>query len=114
MRTLDYGRKLPEDTDPGELWFPAFEYNIQRDDEHDHDGDNSPRLTSVTSSLPSTQDILSADWVSLGGGTGLYYQDVVLPIINTIQLQFDDLSMEFRLTSKIGRASCRERVYVLV
>lgn len=107
MRTLDYGRKVPETSDPGELWFPAIEANIARDDAHDHDGSDSKRLSGPGSSDVETQAIAAAGWAALGDGSGQYSQTIALPTVNGTQLQYDAISIEFRL-------STGERVYPLV
>lgn len=49
MQTLTYGRQLPQDGDTGssDFW-DNLEFNIQRDDAHDHDGTDSARLTATS------------------------------------------------------------------
>jgi len=67
MQTLTYGYKKPETNDKGPVVFPAMEDNIDQINDHNHDGANSKKLTSASiDSVP--QNVLAADWVSLGGG----------------------------------------------
>lgn len=46
MQVLTNGYKLPETGDFGDVWFPAIEDNIQRLNDHTHDGTNSEKLES--------------------------------------------------------------------
>lgn len=99
MRTLTYGLKLPETADPGETWFGALEDNIEQLDAHTHNGTDSPAITGVVAVDLSTQSILAAAWVAEAGSTGLYYQDITLPTVLSVQLQFDEVAMEFRTSA---------------
>lgn len=77
MIILSNGQKLPETGDFGDVWFPALEDNIQRNNDHDHDGTNSNQLSSQNI-LGVVQSILSGDFsadgdrlsatISLAGG----------------------------------------------
>ena len=47
MDLTTYGYRLPEAGDPAKTasgWFASMEFNINRLDEHDHDGANSSLL----------------------------------------------------------------------
>lgn len=77
MITLSYGYKLPEDGDKGNTLFTALEDNIERLNDHNHDGANSPPLT-ATSIVGVAQNISSGSWVA-NGPTGFYRQLVTLP-----------------------------------
>ena len=48
MRTLSNGYQQPETGDLGGEFFPALEQNIQRTNDHSHDGLNSNRLDSAS------------------------------------------------------------------
>ena len=48
MRILSNGYQLPETGDFGSTWFPAIENNIQRINDHNHDGTNSPSLSAAS------------------------------------------------------------------
>ena len=48
MIVLSNGYKLPETGDFGNIWFPAIEDNIQRLNDHTHDGSNSEKLPSTS------------------------------------------------------------------
>lgn len=65
MVILSNGFKLPETGDFGDVWFPALEDNIQRTNDHNHDGNNSSRLQA--SSIDAiVQNIISANFSPSG------------------------------------------------
>lgn len=76
MLTLTYGFKKPQTGDRGPTVFPAMEENIQKLNDHTHDGLNSSLLSSA-SIAAVTQTLLAGSWVSQGNG--LYKQTVTLP-----------------------------------
>lgn len=76
MLTLSYGYKKPQTNDKGPIVFPALEGNIQRLNDHTHDGANSAKLPS-TSLSPSSATLLAGAWTLVGDG--LYKQTVTLP-----------------------------------
>jgi len=92
MQTLTYGYKKPQTGDKGSVFFPALEDNIQRLNDHDHDGTDSAKLTaaSVTS---VAQTLLLANWVSVGDG--LFRQLVTCPGT----LKVDEQGMRFQIAS---------------
>lgn len=73
MRVLSYGYEKPQLDDTGDEFFPAQERNIQRLNDHKHDG------TLGALNAPGTQTISSASWVAVGGMVGTYSQTVTLP-----------------------------------
>lgn len=50
MDVLSYGYKKPQDGDTGDVFFPAIEDNIQRVNDHTHDGVNSAFIASQSPS----------------------------------------------------------------
>lgn len=92
MQTLSNGYKKPETGDKGSVFFPALEDNIQRVNDHTHNGTDSEKLN-ANSVDAVNQSILNASWVTAGGG--LYKQTVTLPGT----LQFDTTTMMFRINS---------------
>lgn len=94
MITLTYGQKIPETGDRGVPLFQALEENFTRTDAHNHDGINSPALTSA--SLVGVADsILAAGWVTYGGPIGHYRQLVTMHI----GFLFDTTKMGFRMST---------------
>lgn len=92
MQTLSYGYEKPQNTDTGDVYFPAMERNIQRLNDHTHDGINSAPLASTS------QDILAANWSAAPIGGGLYRQLVTMPspyLYDTAQIWFKLSSGEF-------------------
>lgn len=58
MIILSNGYKLPETGDFGDVWFPALEDNIQRLNDHTHNGTDSEKILS-TSVTGVNQTVLS-------------------------------------------------------
>lgn len=72
LSTLSYGFIKPSDPTYGDQFFPAMETNIQKMNDHTHDGSNSAPIAATT------QTVSSASWGSdLGGGT--YRQLITTP-----------------------------------
>ena len=91
MIILSYGYKKPQNPDTGAVFWPALEFDIQRLNDHTHNGvDSAP--------LVKTQTISSASWgADLGGGS--YRQLITLPNTASTVLTFDAVSIEIRLAS---------------
>jgi hypothetical protein len=69
---LSFGYERPENTCTGDVWFPAMERNIQRMNDHTHDGVNAGFIAA------NIGQALAANWgVDLGGGS--YKQLLTLP-----------------------------------
>ena len=65
MQTLSYGYKKPQVGDKGLPLFNALAEDIQRVNDHSHDGVNSPPLTAQ--SIQGIQaTVLAANWVAYG------------------------------------------------
>lgn len=105
MLTLTYGYKKPEANDKGPVVFPALEDDIQQLNDHDHDGSNSKLLPS-TSLVATSQTILAANWVSLGGGN--YSQQVTMSpgtLYDTTTLTFRDPTTGEYLYPSVAKVS---------
>lgn len=89
MITLSYGYKKPQNPDTGDVVFPAMELNIQKLNDHTHNGTDSAPLAS------QTQTISSGSWLAAPVGGGLYRQLVTIPS----GLSIDTCSIWFRLSS---------------
>lgn len=76
MQILSYLFKKPQTGDKGSVFWPALEEDIQKMNDHTHNGSNSARLSS-SSITASTQAISSVSWSATSGGT--YRQLVTLP-----------------------------------
>jgi len=71
MLTLSKGFEKPQNPDTGDVWFPAMERNIQKLNDHNHNGVNSQSL-GVTTQLINT-------WTpNAGAGLG-WYKLVTIP-----------------------------------
>jgi len=68
--TLSHGFVKPQTGDRGVVWFPALEGNIQKLNDHTHDGSNSS-LISITAlnRSPLSQSLLLAGWSAVGDGS---------------------------------------------
>lgn len=67
MITLSYGYKKPEAGDRGSVFFPAMEDNIQRLNDHSHNGIDSAPL-SATSFASGSVTALAAGWALVYSG----------------------------------------------
>jgi hypothetical protein len=93
MLTLSYGYKKPQNGDKGQPLFDALADDIQRVNDHTHDGVNSPPLTAQ--SLQGIQaTIPAASWAAYGP-TGHYRQLVTM----VSGFNYDTCFMSFRLTT---------------
>lgn len=92
MITLSFGYQLPQTNDKGPVVFPALEANIQRLNDHNHDGSNSPKISSAAIQ-PLTAAVAAGSWVAQGGG--IYKQTITLPA----SLSYDTTGFDVRLAS---------------
>ena len=76
--TLSYGFEKPATGDKGSIFWPILEDNIQRTNDHTHNGSNSAKI-SASASTAVVQTVTSAGWSGVGGG--LYRQTVTLPAL---------------------------------
>lgn len=90
--TLSYGYIQPENGDKGSTWFPALNDNIERLNDHSHNGIDSTLLPSTSISGASVS-IPSASWVL--DVTGRFKQDVVVPA----GYNMDDYAIAFYLST---------------
>jgi len=81
--TLSYGFKKPQDGDKGSTFWDDLEFDIQRTNDHSHNGVDSAVLASANVTT-TTQNILAAGWVSQGNG--YYRQLVTMPSSPTAML----------------------------
>lgn len=92
MQVLSYGYKQPDTGDRGSIWFPALNFDIQRLNDHNHDGTNSTKLTGASISGISA-NLNASDWVAVAGQPGTFSQDVNMPT-GTL---FKDYTPSFRI-----------------
>lgn len=71
MLILTKGYEKPQNTDTSDAWMPAMERNIQRMNDHTHNGTDGAPVANTS------QNILAASWVATAGGT--YRQLVTVP-----------------------------------
>lgn len=78
MQTLSNGYLLPETGDRGNVFFPALESNIQRLNDHSHNGSDSERLTiEALEGSTDTTSLVPANWVLQANE--LYRAPVTMP-----------------------------------
>lgn len=92
MTTLTYGMQIPANGDYGSVFYPALAANFTQLDSHNHNGTNSPKITSLSLS-PTTLAVLASAWVLVANG--IYRQAVTVPA----GLSFDTTIVSFRDTS---------------
>lgn len=90
--TLSYGYIKPQSGDKGNTFFGELEQNIQRVNDHTHDGSNSAKLTGQSVDAVN-QTLSSGSWVLVSGST--YRQLVTMPGT----LQFDTSNLQFQINS---------------
>lgn len=66
--TLSYGFKKPQAPDPGSVWMPEHEQNIEQLNNHNHNGSNSSKLDATTSLTRPTSTITNVGWTPVSGG----------------------------------------------
>lgn len=114
MQTLSFGYKQPETGDPGSVWFPAIEDNIERLNDHTHNGTDSAQLTpSSLSKSAFKSTILAVGWSA--GSNGNYSQTITVPAgvteINNYVVIFYITSSGVRVFPTMQRVS--ETTYTL-
>ena len=93
--TLSYGYKKPQDGDKGSTFWDDLAFDIQRTNDHTHNGVDSPLLVGGNT-IATTQNIVAAGWVATSGGT--YRQLVTMPVVPTA-MTFDNYWPTFKNTS---------------
>lgn len=88
--TLSNGYIKPQTGDRGSVFFPALESNIQKLNDHNHNGSNSEKLT-ADSIEAITETILPASWALQANG--LYRALVTMPG----SLEFDTKGIQLRV-----------------
>ena len=89
--TLSHGVYKPANPDTGDVWFPAMANNMQILNDHTHNGTDANFLA-VT-----TQSILAANWGAPTNGT--YSQTITLPLVNSVQMQYDSVQLTVKLST---------------
>lgn len=77
MLTLSYGYKKPQAGDRGSVWFPAMEDNMQRLNDHTHDGVSSSFI-SGSNIASANVSVLAANW-GAAVRPGVYRQLISMP-----------------------------------
>jgi hypothetical protein len=85
LEILSHGYEKPENSTTGAQWFPAMERNIQRMNDHTHDGLDGAQIGA------NLQNVLAANWGADLGGTS-FRQEVIMPN----PLEFDTSRIEVR------------------
>ena len=92
METLTYGFKKPQNGDKGQGLFDDLSYNVQKTNDHTHDGVNSPKVN-ISSLTKQSQLVLNSNWINPVGGV---YSQVISMVGG---LQFDTSTITIRETS---------------
>jgi len=110
MLTLSYGFKKPQDGDLSNLWFDEISENMQKTNDHNHNGVNSSKLSTkdvnaLTQSLPNT------NWAPSGA---IYSQIVTIPggeLYDKYAIQFKTSSGEIVFISPVKTSSTTYTIY---
>ena len=89
MIVLSNGYQLPEDGDLGDVWFDAIEANIQRLNDHSHNGVDSEKLSSSSIEAVSTT-IDSGDFNLVGSEYEYTLSLPALILVDTSNITFRD------------------------
>ena len=92
METLSYGFLKPQDGDKGQALFDALAENVQKTNDHSHNGVDSPAIN-VGAIAKLSQNVLAAGWELPVDGV---YSQVVAMVGG---LQFDTTTISIRETS---------------
>lgn len=85
IQTLSHGYEKPTNPTTGDVFWEALERNIQRMNDHDHDGVSAPQIAATV------EEVLAANWgADLGNGS--YRQLITLPD----PMEFDSTRIEVR------------------
>jgi len=91
--TLSYGFEKPQTGDKGSSFFPALETDIQKMNDHNHNGTNSAKLTAAAGKSV-VQALTAAGW---SGSAGVYTRTVTLPAaLTTPGGVYDDFAITVR------------------
>ncbi len=91
--TLSYGFQKPVTGDKGSVFWPILESDIQKLNDHTHNGSNSAKITAA-SQTAVTQAVTSGSWTLVSGS---YRQLVTLPAgLTNNGGTVDDFSLQFR------------------
>lgn len=106
--TLSFGWIVPSSGDRGSVFFPALESNIQKSNDHTHNGTNSANLSpSAISTTGFTSAISAASWGS--ATNGIYTQSVTVPAgvteVNNYNVYFYNSSTMERLLLSMTRTA---------
>ncbi len=91
MLTLSYGFKQPQNGDLSDTWFDELANNVQKLNDHTHNGVNSSKI-SATAVNALTQSLPNTGWGAFGD---IYSQSVTLP---SAQL-YDNYYVSFKTTA---------------
>lgn len=91
MIVLSYGFQQPENGDPGSIWFPALNADIQKMNDHTHNGINSAPI-SFADLAGGEVTIPSGSWVL--DVAGRYKQAVATPA----GFDMDNFNVQVRIT----------------
>jgi len=104
--TLSNGYKLPENGDLGSSWFPDLAFDIQRLNDHSHNGIDSNKLTPTSTTLLT--ESLPADNFALDEATNKYKALVSMPSglrVDHTHVSFRDVVTKERIYLSAEKAS---------
>ena len=104
--TLSNGYKLPENGDLGSSWFPDLAFDIQRLNDHSHNGIDSNKLTA--SSITLLTETLSEEAFTLDAELNKYKTLVAMPSglrVDTTSINFRDVVTKEKVYLSIEKAT---------
>ena len=94
MLTLTKGFFKPQTGDKGSVWFPAMETNMQKLNDHVHNGTDSQKLTSIALDA-AVQTVTSAGWNT--PVSGVYEQTVDITAAFPSGISYDTHTLVIRV-----------------
>ena len=104
--TLSNGYKLPENGDLGSSWFPDLEFDIQRLNDHSHNGIDSNKLTA--SSISLITETIALDAYTYDEISNRYKAVIAMPSglrVDTTNINFRDAVTKEKVYLSIEKAS---------
>ncbi len=104
--TLSNGYKLPENGDLGSSWFPDLEFDIQRLNDHSHNGIDSNKLTA--SSISLITETIALDAYTYDETSNRYKAVLAMPSglrVDTTNINFRDAVTKEKVYLSIEKAS---------
>ena len=110
MLTLSYGFKKPENGDLSDVWFDEISNNMQKLNDHTHNGANSAKI-SAQGVQAFTQALPNTNWAAFGN---IFSQSVTIPggeLYDNYSISFKNTAGEMVFLSPVKTSSTAYTIY---